>query len=280
METLLPWPLHLHADSNKMYHFYGMTLNNRVSTLKDVLTRAPLLAFPDFSLHITICTDASALGIGAVLMQTEESKLPHVIAYASRVRTAAESKYSVTHLEALAVFWALKHFRDIIFGYASTVYTHQTAVTHLFHRKNLTGCLARLYLIIQQFEPTFRYLPDKANTVADTLYPIIPASAVNGIANFSLSELHNTQHQDPIWPKVAYALESGDYSTLQHMSVPLSSFSMKEDVLCLTGTVGKTKVTKLVTPSSLVETTLILLHDAHSASHPGRDKTLSMAHAK
>ncbi len=44
-----------------------------------------------------------SLGIGTVLMQTEESERPHVIAYASRVLIAAESKYIVAHLEALAV---------------------------------------------------------------------------------------------------------------------------------------------------------------------------------
>ncbi len=76
-------------------------------------------------------------------MQSVETKRPHVIAYASRVLTAAESKYSVTHLEALAVVWALKHFRDIIFGYLITVYTDHIAVTQLFQGKNLTGRLAR-----------------------------------------------------------------------------------------------------------------------------------------
>ncbi len=66
------------------------------------------------------------------------------------------------------------------------------------------------------------------------------------------------------------------------MSVPLSSFTLKVDVLCRTGTVGKTKVTQLVIPSSLVETELKLLifNDAPSAGHLGRDMTLSMAHAK
>ncbi len=48
-----------------------------------------------------MCTDASALGIGAVVMQTE-GKRPLAIAYSSRVLTSAESKYSITHLEALA----------------------------------------------------------------------------------------------------------------------------------------------------------------------------------
>ncbi len=152
-----------------------------------MLTRAPILTFPDYSLPFNLCTDASALGIGAVLMQTEERKPLHVIAYANRVLTVAGSKYSVTHLEALAVLWALKHFRYIIFGYPITVYTDHTAVTQLFHGKNLTGRLARWYLTIQQFEPTFKNLPGKANTVADALSRNIPVSAVNEIANFSLS---------------------------------------------------------------------------------------------
>ncbi len=79
-----------------------------------------------------MCMDASALGIGTVLMQTEVGKRPHAIAYASRMLTSAESKDSVTHLEALAAVWALQHFRDIIFGYPVTVYTDHTAVTQRF----------------------------------------------------------------------------------------------------------------------------------------------------
>ncbi len=174
-----------------------MTLTYSLNTLKEVLTRASILAFLDYSLPFTLCTDASALGIGAVFMQTEESKRPQVIAYASRVLTAAEFKYSLTHSEALAVVWALKHFRDIIFSYAITVYTDHIAVTQLFHGKNLTGRLARWYLTIQQFEPTFKYLPGKVNTVADSLSRNIPVSAVNEIANFSLSELKRLNAKTP-----------------------------------------------------------------------------------
>ncbi len=95
-----------------------------------------------------------------------------------------------------------------------------------------------------------------------------------------LLTFHSAQRQEPIWSKVIYALESGDDSTLPHMPVPLSSFILKDDVLYCTGTVGKTKVTQLVIPGSLVETTLKLLHDALSAGHPGCDKTLSIARAK
>ncbi len=91
------------------------TQQHSFTTLKDALIHAPILAFPDFKLPFTMCTDASSLGIGAALIQTED-KRPHAIAYASRMLTSAESKRSATHLEALAVVWALQHFRDIIFS--------------------------------------------------------------------------------------------------------------------------------------------------------------------
>ncbi len=116
---------------------------------KHALTQAPVLAFPNYKLPFTLCTDASAFGIGAVLMQSEDSWCLQVIAFASCVLNFAEYMYcSVTNLEALAVVWALKHFRDIIYNYPITVYTDHTAVTQLFNSKNLTGCLARWYLTI------------------------------------------------------------------------------------------------------------------------------------
>ncbi len=102
------------------------------TTLKDALTHAPIFVFPGYKLPFTMSTDVSALGMGAVLMKTEEGKRPHAIAYASRLLASAESKYSVTHLEALAVVWALQHIRDTIFGHPVTVYTDHIAATQHF----------------------------------------------------------------------------------------------------------------------------------------------------
>ncbi len=87
------------------------------------------------------------------------------------------------------------------------------------------------------------YLPGKANTVANAVSRNIPVIAVAEIPNFSSFELRTAQRQDTLWSKVTYALKSGDDSTLPHMPVPLSAFTLKEDVLCRMGAVAKTQVT-------------------------------------
>ncbi len=196
-----------------------------------------MFAFPDYKKPFILCTDASSLGVGAVLMQASKSQRPHVIAYASRVLNSGESKYSVTHIEALAVVWALKHFRDIIHVYPLTVHTDHSAVTQLFWGKDLTGRLARWYITVMQFEPTIKYLPGKANTVADALSCNILVAAVTQISNFSLSEDRRAQRQDTLWSRVIYALESVVDCSLPRFPIPFSDFFLQDDVLCRTVTI-------------------------------------------
>ncbi len=107
--------------------------------LKVTLTNAPVLAFPDYSLPFILYTDASSLGVGAVLMQYNVHGKHCPITYTNRMLNQAKSNYSVTHQETLAVVWALKHFWDIILGYPITVFTDHAAVTEIFEGRNLTG---------------------------------------------------------------------------------------------------------------------------------------------
>ncbi len=102
-------PFHRNAPQGKSFN-----------DLKSALINAPALAFPDYSVPFSQYTDASALGLGAVLMQPDTGGKNHAIAYATR--TLNQANYSVAHQETLAIVWGLKHFRDIIQGYPITVH--------------------------------------------------------------------------------------------------------------------------------------------------------------
>ncbi len=112
-----------------------MTPKKSFQELKKALTNAPVLAFPDYFAPFVLYTDASATGIGAVLMQQNDRGENRVIAYASWTLNSAECNYSVTDKETLAVVWALKHYRNLVFGYPVTVFTEHAAVTELFRSK-------------------------------------------------------------------------------------------------------------------------------------------------
>ena len=56
------------------------------------LVSAPVLAFPDYSKHFVLYTDASDKGIGAELSQTDDDGLERVITYASNTLSKAERK--------------------------------------------------------------------------------------------------------------------------------------------------------------------------------------------
>ena len=85
-----------------------------LSLLKDKLSLAPILKYPDFTKEFAIETDASQVGLGAVLTQEYEiegKKYFMPMFYVSRSLKGDKRQYSVTDLEALAVVWAVMTFR-------------------------------------------------------------------------------------------------------------------------------------------------------------------------
>ena len=95
--------------------------------LKRLLTSAPLLAFPKFDQKFVLETDASGLGLGAVLSQRQPDGKIHPVAFASRALSPCENNYGITELETLAVVWAVSHFRCYLYG-QEVVYTDHSAV--------------------------------------------------------------------------------------------------------------------------------------------------------
>ena len=69
------------------------------------------------------------MAIGAVLSQVDaETGFDHPVAYASRLLNSAESNYTPTEGELLALVWAVNKFRLYLDGRHFTAYTDHHAL--------------------------------------------------------------------------------------------------------------------------------------------------------
>ena len=147
---------------------WGDTEETAFRTLKNALTTAPVLACPDFRRPFTLQTDASTVGLGAVLTQ-EFDEGERVIAYASRTLNPAERNYSATELECLAVVWGIRRMRDYLEGYRFYVITDHQSLKWLRRLESPSGRLSRWLCELQQYDFEIQYRRGSLNHVADAL---------------------------------------------------------------------------------------------------------------
>nr|GEV84509.1 DNA-directed DNA polymerase [Tanacetum cinerariifolium] len=100
----------------------------------------------------------SDFAIGAVLGQHQEKHF-RPIHYASKTMTKAESNYTTTEKEMLAVVYAFEKFRSYLILNKSIVYTDHFALKYLFANKDSKARLIRWVLLLQEF--TFKVIDTK-----------------------------------------------------------------------------------------------------------------------
>ncbi|CAN6685907.1 unnamed protein product [Malus baccata var. baccata] len=140
--------------------------------LKDLLTTAPIITPPDWSIPFELMCDASDYALGAVLGQ-RKNKQPHVIYYASRTLNDAQLNYCTTEKELLAVVFALDKFRSYLIGTKVIVFTDHAALKYLFTKKEAKPRLIRWMLLLQEFDIEIRDKKGCENVVADHLSRLV-----------------------------------------------------------------------------------------------------------
>ena len=105
-----------------MFHWNELC-QSAFDELHRCLVSPPVLAYPDYSKCFVLDTDASDVGIGAVLSQPSEDGSECVMAYASRSLSRQEQRYCVTRRELLAVVELTHHFRPYLLGRQFTLRT-------------------------------------------------------------------------------------------------------------------------------------------------------------
>lgn len=162
----------LHALTKKSVEFiWTDEYQLAFDSLKNFLCSAPVLAYPLFGpeQQFIVETDASILGLGAVLSQKQDNGHTHPIAYTSRSLHVHECNYGITELETLALVWVVKLFWPYLLGHKAIVYTDYSACTSLLRAPHLSLKLARWAVIIQEFDLDKRHRPSKSNANAEVL---------------------------------------------------------------------------------------------------------------
>ena len=138
-------------------------------TLKSNLGRAETLAYFDRNAEVTrLITDASPVGLGAVLTQVQEGQ-ESVIAYASRALTGVECRYSQTEREALGLVWGWERFQMYLIGMKFTLLTdHKPLETFCSTSSRNSARIERWVLRLQPYKFRVQYIPGKQN-IADLL---------------------------------------------------------------------------------------------------------------
>ncbi|XP_068503670.1 uncharacterized protein [Phaseolus vulgaris] len=101
--------------------------------LKEKLISAPIITAPNWLYHFELMCDASDYAVGAVLGQRKENFF-HVIHYASKVLNDAQSNYTTTEKELLAIVYALEKFRSYLIGSKVIVFTDHAQLDNLIRR--------------------------------------------------------------------------------------------------------------------------------------------------
>ena len=84
--------------------------------------------YPSIDVPFVLQTDASILGLAAVLSQQQSENRLHPVAFASPSLSKVERNYSVTETETFSVVWAVSHFHTYLYGHKVTVYADHSAV--------------------------------------------------------------------------------------------------------------------------------------------------------
>ena len=134
--------------------------------LRDSLCGIRVLTVPVSSDVFVLQTNASGCGISGVLSVYRDSQeLP--VGFYSRQLKDAETRYSATEIECLAVVEAVRHFEVYLNGRPFRVEMDHKALD--ISSKVLNRRLMRRVLFLQEFPMTIAYRPGTKNTNADGL---------------------------------------------------------------------------------------------------------------
>ena len=249
--------------------------------LKESLISAPVLRLPDVERKFRLITDACDSAVAGVLLQQDDDKEWHPVAYTSRRLRPEERNYHANERETLAVLHALRVWRTYLFKHFQLL-TDNQGVTYLLSKKHLSGREARWLDTLANFNMSITHKPGKDN-VADPLSRALDTSPLPSPhdleTNASLGsvigefcqddetkeQLFKAYHEDVYFKNIIAKLEEDSRNAWKKRY-----FWSKEKGLFLL----EDPVWRLCIPKGSLRLKLLrMYHQSASSCHPGRERT-------
>ena len=148
------WPDAWGAEQEQAFRF-----------LQSQLLSHPTLASPDFTKGFEVWTDASDIGVGAVLVQTDADGNKNAVEFYSKQHTDAEKNYATCEKEALAVLRALTRFRPYLLmanKFTIVVRSDHRGLTSLYKHADESSRLYRWAQQLNEFDYVVEWMSGKS----------------------------------------------------------------------------------------------------------------------
>ena len=119
--------------------------------LKRHISKPPILKLPDVTKPFILQTDASHIGIGAVLLQEDAAGEKRPVAFANRKLQPRETHYSTIEQECLAIVWGVTTFQEYVYGTQFFLEIDHAPLQYLRSSKFQNGRIMRWALTLQPY---------------------------------------------------------------------------------------------------------------------------------
>lgn len=247
--------------------------------MKRAMVSQPCLAYFKLDAPTTVISDASPIGLGAVLLQKQSNGQNKPIAYASRSLTATERRYSQIEREALGCVWAVEHFRTYLWGGKFTLQTDHKPLIYMFNPEKATMLpprIQRLGMRLHPYEYNIEHVVGKCN-IADSLSRL-PLSVAedseyvdtymervlsiisSDVPAMTLDDIRKDTQEDDTLNQLISIIETGQWPT--HMTEELQSYKKyAEELSTHNGLILRAH--RIVLPKSKTKQAMQIAHETH-----------------
>lgn len=154
--------------------FWSTECEKSFQAAKNAFTSPKCLVHFDPRLPLTLATDASSYGVGAVLSHVYPDGSERAIQYASQTLTKTQQSYAQIDKEAYVIIYGIKKFQQYLQGAKFTLITDHRPLTQIFSPTKgfpfYTAARMQHYaLCLQSFNYDIRYRKSELHANADCL---------------------------------------------------------------------------------------------------------------